>query len=149
MHFHFDSEAMKAKAQLLACIVACCVVMQPVKADCGSCCASQVDCQSAFRGSPGQCCGRAKNKPYCCPDTGVCVSSGSAWACEGGSGGGYNGPAHQHHYFANFLLLVILLPILGCCCLVVLAYGIMRNYCGGNLMGGAGPGRVFAADGGV
>jgi len=50
-------------------------------AGCDACCSKGGNCEEAFEGQTGKCCGRTGSVPYCCPSGAQCVASGAAWAC--------------------------------------------------------------------
>eukprot|EP00808_Paulinella_micropora_P025943 g82144.t1 len=51
------------------------------QADCASCC-NREQCDSAFNGSPGICCGWDDDLPSCCPARAFCVDSGVDFSCS-------------------------------------------------------------------
>jgi len=92
----------------------------PELTGCAACCAGQ-ECDTAFRGTPGKCCGEAVGKPFCCPSEpspfgeAVCYRSSDGYRCRAekkkdGGGGGSVSP-----WWALFSLLLPIVCLAMCC----------------------------------
>eukprot|EP00455_Lapot_gusevi_P022508 TRINITY_DN2342_c0_g1_i3.p1 TRINITY_DN2342_c0_g1~~TRINITY_DN2342_c0_g1_i3.p1 ORF type:complete len:249 (-),score=44.88 TRINITY_DN2342_c0_g1_i3:238-984(-) len=61
-----------------------CSLNPPPTSDCSACC-SGGSCSTAYKGTPGKCCGKVMDTSYCCPvNSAICVRSQTfgTYACE-------------------------------------------------------------------
>jgi len=70
---------------------------------CQRCCAPGGDCSTAFKGTPGKCCGSIEGQAFCCPGSmgggAKCYNCGSQYRCfTGVSSGRICGQAGGHHH---------------------------------------------------